>query len=530
MSKSLSSRLFGRRRSRAGGSLDSRGSRQAGTGYVLALDQGTTSSRSMVFNREGQVVALAQRELAQHYPRPSWVEHDPEEIWVTQAATAAEVLERAKLTAGDLEAVGITNQRETTILWDRATGQPIHNAIVWQDRRTADVCDRLQADGRAEIIRAKTGLVVDPYFSATKVAWILDHVAGARRRAERGELAFGTVDCWLAYRLSGGRLHVTEPSNASRTMLFDIHRGCWDDELLELLRVPRPLLPEVQSSSEVYGEVAAPAALSGVPLAGMLGDQQAATLGQVCTRPGLAKCTYGTGCFLVLNTGPEPRPSAQKLLTTIAWRRQRETTYALEGSVFVGGAIVQWLRDGLGIIESSAEVEELAASVDDSGGLVLVPALTGLGAPHWDPYARGALLGITRGTTAAHVARAALEGIAFSVADLVSAMETDADVGMRELRVDGGAAANDLLLQLQADVLQLPVVRPRVLETTALGAAYAAGLAVGYWSSLDDLRSNWRIDRRFEPRLPAAEAKRMRERWSEGVARSKGWETPEEID
>ena len=518
MNKPLSSRIFGRRRSRSGS--------RSGAGYVLALDQGTTSSRSVVFNREGQVVAMAQKEFAQHYPRPGWVEHDPEEIWVGQAATAAEVLERAKLAAGDLEAVGITNQRETTILWDRATGQPIHNAIVWQDRRTADVCDRLRADGRAETIRAKTGLVVDPYFSGTKVAWLLDHVAGARRRAERGELAFGTVDSWLAYRLSGGRLHVTEPSNASRTLLFDIHEGRWDDELLELLRVPRELLPEVRSSSEVYGEVAAPAALAGVPLAGILGDQQAATLGQVCTRPGLAKCTYGTGCFLVLNTGPDPRPSENKLLTTIAWRRKRETTYALEGSVFVGGAIVQWLRDGLGVIDTSAEVEELAASVDDSGGVVLVPALAGLGAPHWDPYARGALLGITRGTTSAHVARAALEGIAFSVADLVSAMEADADVGMRELRVDGGAAANDLLLQVQADVLQLPVVRPKVLETTSLGAAYAAGLAVGYWSSLDDIRSNWLEDHRFEPRLPAAEARRMRDRWSEGVERSKGWEAP----
>lgn len=492
--------------------------------YVVALDQGTTSSRAIVFDRAGQVVAVAQREFRQIFPQPGWVEHDPEEIWSTQAAVATEALERAGITASEVAAVGITNQRETTVVWERATGKPIANAIVWQDRRTAGDCDRLRERGLEATVRAKTGLVIDAYFSGTKIAWILDHVAGARRRAEIGELAFGTVDTWLAWKLTGGARHVTDPSNASRTMLFDIHTGDWDDELLGLLEVPRAILPEVRASSEVIADISVPSALAGAPLAALVGDQQAATMGQVCIEPGQAKNTYGTGCFLLFNTGDAPRASDNNLLTTVAWRRDGRTDFALEGSVFVGGALIQWLRDGLGILESAPQVNELAASVDDSGGVVFVPALTGLGAPHWDPYARGLIIGLTRGTTAGHIARAALEGIAFQVADLAQAMAADAGEPIRELRVDGGAAASDLLLQLQADLLRTPVVRPTVLETTALGAAYLAGLAVGYWQA-DEIAENWRVDRRFEPLMAESEAQEMTARWREAVARAKGWET-----
>ena len=493
--------------------------------YVLSLDQGTTSSRAIVFDRAGRIVSVAQKEFRQIFPQPGWVEHDPSEIWSTQASVAVEALGMARLRARDLEAVGITNQRETTIVWDRQSGEPIYNAIVWQDRRTAATCDRLRADGLEDTFRSKTGLLLDPYFSGTKIAWILEHVEGAREKAERGELAFGTVDSWLAYNLTSTRLHITDVGNASRTLLYNLREGDWDDELLQILGIPRSMLPEARASSEVYGEVATTLVATGVPLAGIAGDQQAATMGQICVEPGMAKNTYGTGCFLLMNTGTEPHASKNRLLTTVAWRRGAgDVVYALEGSVFIGGAIVQWLRDGLRIIRDSEDVEALARKVDDTGGVVLVPALTGLGAPHWDPYARGAIVGISRGTTDAHIARAALEGVAYEVADLVVAMEQDAGSKIPELRADGGAAANDLLMQFQADILQIPVVRPTVLETTALGAAYMAGLAVGYWKSVEELAENWQEGRRFEPEMKASEAQRLRERWSKGVERAKAWE------
>jgi len=494
---------------------------------ILALDQGTTSSRAIVFNGRGEALATAQREFQQIYPRPGWVEHDPDAIWSSQAAVAQEALRSAGLDTSQVAAIGVTNQRETTLVWDRRTGEPVCNAIVWQDRRTAGLCDKLRADGMEDLFRERTGLVIDAYFSGTKLAWILDNVEGARARAEQGELAFGTVDTWLLWKLTGGALHVTDPSNASRTLLYDIHAGGWDDELLEVLRIPRDVLPGVRSSSEVYAEASAPDALRGIPIAGILGDQQAATMGQLCLTPGLAKNTYGTGCFLLVNTGDEPKPSRHKLLTTVAWRRDGRTSYALEGSIFVGGAIVQWLRDGLGIIEEARDVEALAASVPDTGDVFLVPALVGLGAPHWDPYARGAIVGLTRGTAPGHIARAALEGIAFQIADLFEAMQKDAALAIPELRVDGGAAANDLLMQMQADILQRPVARPTHLETTALGAAYVAGLAVGLWPSTDELLRNWSADRRFEPSLGAQEASERLTRWREAVERAKGWARPD---
>ncbi len=492
--------------------------------YIVALDQGTTSSRAIVFNESGSIVSVAQKEFRQIFPQPGWVEHDADEIWSSQAGVIAEAMVGAKIQAKDVAGVGITNQRETTVVWDRKTTEPVCNAIVWQDRRTAGHCDRLKADGLEDTFISKTGLVLDAYFSGTKIAWILDNIPDARQRAERGELAFGTVDSWLVYKLTGGGQHITDYSNASRTLLFNIHTGDWDDELLEALNVPRSMLPQVRPSSQVYAEVSHCPQLNGAPLAGMVGDQQAATMGQVCTRPGMAKNTYGTGCFLLMNTGEKAIRSNNKLLTTVAWNQAGKTTYALEGSVFVGGAIVQWLRDGLKLIDSSPDIEALAAGVADSGGVYFVPALTGLGAPDWDPYARGAILGITRGTTQAHIARAALEGIAFQVADLVSAMASDAGAALTELRVDGGAAANDLLLQFQADILQSPVVRPTVLETTALGAAYMAGLATGYWKSIDDIQSNWQVDRTFEPKMPADHAQALRNRWRQAVERAKGWE------
>jgi glycerol kinase len=492
--------------------------------YVLALDQGTTSSRAIVFDHDGGVRAVAQREFAQIFPRAGWVEHDPQEIWTSQMAVAVEALGRASLRPRDIAAVGITNQRETTILWERATGRPIHNAIVWQDRRTADMCERLKADGAEPMVRERTGLVLDPYFSGTKVAWLLDNVPGARARAEAGELAFGTVDTWLVWNLTSGKLHATDPSNASRTLLFDIRRGEWDDELLRLLKIPRSLLPEVRASSEVLGDVSTSLGLSDVPLAGVAGDQQAALFGQLCVSPGLTKNTYGTGCFMLQNTGEKAPVSRHKLLTTVAWKREGRTEYALEGSVFVGGAVVQWLRDGLGVIKTSAEVEALAASVPDNGGVYLVPAFAGLGAPHWDAYARGALVGLTRGATAAHIARAALESIAFQVADLLDAMEADASVPVSELRVDGGAAANDLLMQFQADLLGVPVSRPVVTETTALGAAYLAGLAVGFWKSADEIAGQRQVERVFRPALAPARAEEMRALWKRAVERAKGWE------
>ncbi len=490
--------------------------------YVLALDQGTTSSRAIVFDESGAEVAIAQREFQQIFPRPGWVEHDPLEIWESQLAVAREALRSAGLAAGDLAALGITNQRETVVVWDRATGLPIANAIVWQDRRTAEVCDRLKREGREPLFRERTGLVLDPYFSGTKLAWILDHVPGARENF--GRLAFGTVDSWLLWKLTGGALHATDVTNASRTLLWNLHTGDWDGELLRILDVPRGILPAVRSSSEVYGETLAELLGAPVPIAGVAGDQQAALFGQACLRPGMVKNTYGTGCFLLMNAGERPVVSRHQLLTTPAWRIGGRTEYALEGSVFVAGAVVQWLRDGLGLIRSAGEIEALAASVPDAGGVVLVPAFTGLGAPHWDPYARGALLGVTRGTTAGHLARAALEAIAFQVADVLDAMAADSGVPVAELRVDGGATVNDLLMQLQADLAGVPVVRPRIQETTALGAAYLAGLATGVWKDTGDIAERWQVERRFEPALDRDQAAARRARWNRAVERAKGWE------
>ncbi len=490
--------------------------------YVLALDQGTTSSRSIVFDETGKIVGVGQKEFTQHFPRPGWVDHDPEEIWESQLATVRSAIDAAGIAVSDLRAIGITNQRETTVLWERKSGKAIAPAIVWQDRRTAEVCDRLRADGYAELIRKRTGLEVDPYFSGTKVAWLLDHIPDARSRAEAGELCFGTIDSWLLFRLTGGAVHATDPSNASRTMLYDIHRGVWDSELCALLGVPEALLPEVRSSSEVYGDAAVDP-LRGTPIAGIAGDQQAALFGQCCFERGLAKNTYGTGCFLLVNTGTEPVESQHRLLTTVAWRRGDRTEYALEGSVFVGGAVVQWLRDGLGVIEHAAEIEALAASVPSSDGVVLVPAFAGLGTPYWDPYARGSMFGITRGTTRAHVARAALESIALQVDDLVTAIEQDAGFKLRELRVDGGATENDLLMQLQADILGIPVVRPAQTESTAFGAAALAGLAVGVWDSPEGIAMLGGEETIFEPGAGDA-VEGLRAGWKKAVERSKGWE------
>ena len=489
---------------------------------ILALDQGTTSSRALLFDEGGRVLGSAQAEFEQHFPRPGWVEHDPAAIWSTQLDTARRVLREADLGAGDVGAVGITNQRETTIVWERATGVPIHPAIVWQDRRTAEVCRRLKRDGKEDLVRARTGLLLDPYFSATKIAWMLDHVDGARARAEAGELAFGTVDSWLLWNLTEGAVHATDASNAARTLLFDTTRLDWSDELCALFGVPRAMLPEVRDSSGDFGEVTVDG-LRGLTVRGVAGDQQAALFGQACFDSGQAKTTYGTGCFVLLNTGATPPTSAHGLLGTVAWRWGGRTTYALEGSVFMGGAVVQWLRDGLGLIEKASDVTALAASVPDSGGVVLVPAFVGLGAPHWDPTARGATFGLTRGTTGAHIARAALDAIAFQVADVLEAMRADTGLALEELHVDGGAAASDLLLQIQADLLGIPVVRPQVLETTGLGAAYLAGLAAGFWSDTNRIRENWRVDRRFEPQGEARSFDEQRERWREAVRRSRGW-------
>ena len=494
--------------------------------YVMALDQGTTSSRAIVFDRGGHIRSIAQHETTQHFPRPGWVEQDARELWATQIEAAEGALRAAAIDGSRIAAAGIANQRETTIVWDRRTGEPIANAIVWQDRRTAGACEDLRRAGVERLVSARTGLRLDPYFSATKIAWLLDHVGGARERAEAGELAFGTVDSWLAFRLTGGRLHVTDPTNASRTLLYDIHARAWDDELLDLFRVPRALLPEVRRSSEVYGEIDAPA-LRGVPLAGIGGDQQAALLGQLCTGRGSVKTTYGTGCFALLHTGAAPQPSERGLLTTTACSTDGEPRYALEGSVFTGGAVVRWLRDGLGLIRTAEDVEPLAASVPDTGGVFLVPAFTGLGAPHWDPHARGAIVGLTLGTGAGHVARAALEGIAFQVAVLLDELAADAGAAPAEMRVDGGAARNDLLMQFQADVTGLPVVRPAVTESTALGAACLAGLAVGYWQGVEELAAHWRAERRFEPALPEDRVAGLRSAWARAVERARGWAADE---
>jgi glycerol kinase len=497
---------------------------------ILALDQGTTSSRAILFDHKGLIKGAAQQEFRQIFPKPGWVEHDPQEIWTSQLNVAKKVLADAGLSATDIAAIGITNQRETTVMWDRNTGEPIHNAIVWQDRRTADFCDRLNRDGHSDTVQKKTGLVIDAYFSGSKVGWLLDNVDGARAKADRGELAFGTVDSWLLWKLTNGAVHVTDPSNASRTMLYNIHTNTWDDELLALLKVPRSVLPQLRSSSEVYGESSSDLFGAPIKIAGIGGDQQTALFGQTCFSRGLAKNTYGTGCFMLMNVGSEPVASRHKLLTTVAWQRAGRTDYALEGSVFIGGAVVQWLRDGLKIVKSAAEIEQLAGTVPDTGGVYLVPAFAGLGAPHWDQYARGTITGITRGTTAAHFARAGLESIAFQVADILDVMQKDSGINIKQLRVDGGAAANNLLLQFQSDLLQVPVVRPKVTETTALGAAYLAGLAVGYWTDQSDVEANWEIERIFEPSLPEKEVAHRRSRWTEALRRSREWEERSTID
>ena len=490
--------------------------------FVLALDQGTTSSRAILFDHAGVAVATAQQEFTQHFPKPGWVEHDPEEIWESQLATAQAVLRDAQVDASKIAAIEITNQRETTIVWDRRTGKAISNAIVWQDRRTAEVCDELRREKADRIIRKKTGLILDAYFSATKLQWILKNVKGARQRAEKGELAFGTVDSWLLWRLTAGRVHATDPSNACRTMLFNIHKGDWDEKLLELFGIPRKILPDVRSSSEVFGTTKLFGAE--IPIAGIAGDQAAALFGQMCHRPGMVKNTYGTGCFMLMHTGDKPMTSKNNLLTSVAWKINGKTEYALEGSIFIAGAVVQWLRDGLGIIRQSADVETLAKQVPDSAGVVVVPAFAGLGAPHWDSWARGLMIGLTRGTTSAHIARAALESIAFQVADVLNAMQADAGLKVRELRVDGGASANDLLMQFQADVMGVPVVRPKVLETTALGAAYLAGLAVGFWKNKKEIDSQWKADAKFAPAMKSADREAKMHRWQRALERSKAWE------
>ncbi|HTL18323.1 MAG TPA: glycerol kinase GlpK [Patescibacteria group bacterium] len=492
--------------------------------FILSLDQGTTSSRAIVFDHKGAIRATAQKEFQQIFPQAGWVEHDPREIWSTQLEVARSALASAALKATDIAALGITNQRETTVVWDRKTGAPIHNAIVWQDRRTSGYCDELKQAGYSDVIRRKTGLVIDAYFSGSKVRWLLDHVEGARARGERGELAFGTIDSWLLWNLSGGALHVTDATNASRTMLYNIHSGTWDDELLTALRVPRQVLPEIRSSSEVYGKTAEGLFDKPIRIGGIAGDQQAALFGQNCFSRGMAKNTYGTGCFMLMNIGTAATPSRHQLLTTVAWRARGQTEFALEGSVFIGGAVVQWLRDGLGLVKSSNEIEALAASVPDCGGVYLVPAFAGLGAPHWDQYARGTITGLTRGTSAGHIARAALEGIAFQVADVLEVMKEDSQIGVSELRVDGGASANNLLMQFQADLLGVPVVRPKVVETTALGAAFLAGLAVSYWENREELKAAWQTDRAFTPQKSADEAAHRRQRWTEALRRSRDWE------
>ena len=490
---------------------------------MLALDQGTTSSRAILFDHDGSIRSIAQREFEQIFPQAGWVEHDPEEIWSSQISVAVEALSRGDVRPRDIAAIGITNQRETTVVWNRQTGRPIYNAIVWQDRRTAGLCDQLKSAGHEKLIQERTGLLIDSYFSATKIRWILDQVPDARRMAEAGRLAFGTIDSWLIWKLTSGKLHITDVSNASRTMLFNIHRCEWDEELLRLLEIPRSLLPEVRASSEVYSEVTTTLGLGSIPIAGIAGDQQASLFGQRCTSPGLAKNTYGTGCFLLQNTGRDAVPSKNRLVTTVAWKIGDAVEYALEGSVFIGGAVVQWLRDGLHVIHDSNEVEALANSVSDNGGVYMVPAFVGLGAPHWDQYARGAIFGITRATTSGHLARAALESIAFQVADVLDAMQLDAGTPLPELHVDGGAAVNETLLRFQADILGIPVVRPAVMETTALGAAYMAGIATGFWRDAGEIASMPLEEKRYEPRMSRAQTDALRGRWKEALSRSKRW-------
>ena len=488
--------------------------------YILALDQGTSSSRAIVFDDTGATCAVAQKEFRQIFPRSGWVEHDPHEIWSSQASVIAEAITTLDINGLNIAGIGITNQRETTIVWDSDTEEPIYNAIVWQDRRTSDYCDKLKSEGVTEMIRRKTGLIIDAYFSATKIKWILDNVPGARERANKGKLLFGTVDTWLIWRLTRGEVHVTDVSNASRTMLFNINTLQWDDELLKMFDIPRSMMPEVRSSSEIYGHTKTTIFAHKVPIAGIAGDQQAALFGQMCIEPGMVKNTYGTGCFLLMNSGDKPIISQNNLITTVAWKIGDKVNYALEGSIFVGGSVVQWLRDGLGVIKSSSEVEELASRVSDTNGVYFVPALTGLGAPWWDQYARGTIVGISRGTNTAHIARAALEGIAFQTMDITAAMSRDAGLPLRELKVDGGASRNNLLMQFQADILGTRVIRPRVVETTALGAAYLAGLAVGYWSSVEQIRKQWHVDRIFEPTWDEAAISKARDGWEDAVKRT----------
>lgn len=492
--------------------------------YILSLDQGTTSSRAILFDHAGKIIQLAQKEFRQFYPQPGWVEHDAEEIWSSQYGVLAEVLAKSNIGTRDVAAIGITNQRETTIVWDRASGRSIHPAIVWQDRRTAAYCDQLKAEGHANMIQERTGLVLDAYFSATKLKWILDNVPGARSRAEKGELAFGTVDSWLVWKLSSGKLHITDSTNASRTLLLNIHTGEWDPELLRLFDIPAAILPVVKASSEIYGSTGSLITPGpGIPIAGIAGDQQAALFGQLCTQPGMVKNTYGTGCFMLMHTGRQAVFSRNNLLTTIAWKINGQIEYALEGSIFIAGAVVQWLRDGLHLIRSSGEIESLASAVDDTGGVYMIPAFAGLGAPHWNQYARGSFFGLTRGTGQAHIARAALESIAYQTYDVLKAMEADSGILIKELRVDGGATANDLLMQFQSDILQVPVIRPTVTETTALGAAYLAGLAVGFWGSVEDIQQQWQIDKRFSPSMPEERTAGLLKGWRRAVKASIAW-------
>jgi len=492
---------------------------------VLALDQGTTSSRSILFDHDGNVRAVAQQEFKQHYPQPGWVEHDPASIWESQQTTARKAMHDAGVHAEDIVAIGITNQRETTVVWNRKTGQPIHNAIVWQDRRTADLCAQLKADGHEAQFHEKTGLYLDPYFAGTKIKWLLDHVDGARDQAERGELAFGTIDAWLVWKLTNGKQHITDATNASRTLLFNIHRMTWDDTLLDILDIPKSMLPEVRSSSEIYGRVDKHLCECGCQIAGMAGDQHAALFGQACFDSGASKNTYGTGAFTLMNTGNEPVKSKNKLLTTLAWKLGDTTTYALEGSIFIAGAVVQWLRDELGIIQSAPEIEALAAEVSDAGGVCFVPAFAGLGAPHWDPHARGTIIGLTRGSNKSHIARAALESMCFQSMEVLTAMEKDCGAPVDKLRVDGGACANNLLMQIQADLLQVPVERPLMIETTAFGAAALAGLAVGFWKDLNEIEAVRVVDRVFEPQISRDEAENRFSQWLRAVERSREWET-----
>ena len=488
--------------------------------YILALDQGTSSSRAIVFDHEGRICATAQKEFPQHFPKPGWVEHDPKDIWSSEASVIAEAITALGINGLNIEGIGITNQRETTIVWDAETGEPVYNAIVWQDRRTSEYCDSLKEQNLTGFIREKTGLIIDAYFSATKIRWILENVPGARARAEAGKLRFGTVDTWLLWNLTRGECHMTDVSNASRTMLFNIHTLKWDEDLMKLFGIPMSMLPEVHSSSEIYGYTKTTIFAHKVPVAGIAGDQQAALFGQMCTTPGSVKNTYGTGCFLLMNSGTKPITSSHNLLTTIAWKIGDTVNYALEGSIFVGGSVVQWLRDGLGIIKSSSEIESLAMTVPDNGGVYFVPALTGLGAPYWDQYAKGTICGLTRGTTAAHIARAALEGIAFETMDIVNAMEHDAGIKLAELKVDGGASRNNLMMQFQADILGTKVIRPKVTETTAMGACYLAGLATGYWDSLDDIKRQWNADKVFEPLAPAEKVLKLKEGWANAIGRT----------